>query len=277
VRAGAFKGTGARAVDEVKVWFRYALGTPYQADESVIIDAPLDQPRDFEMRVYLRAGPPDLGRTYRLGWNGATDVIINNPIIDQAGSRIPQALSPIERLTRGKRPQEEIDAAKKALENFSSAIKKTRREVKVAYVFNPEVDLKTIPRLQIESLEIEGPVLDWPPKGRTEIFFDSEERAIDQKYIREIFARFLPRAYRRPVETKEIDEMASWVLKVQEANKLSAREAVAKGVRAVLCSPGFLFIQEPTGQAEKSRALNDFELASGSPTSCGARCRTLNS
>src|SRR5262249_30134725 len=31
VRAGAFKGTGAHAVDEVKVWFRYAFETPYQA------------------------------------------------------------------------------------------------------------------------------------------------------------------------------------------------------------------------------------------------------
>src|SRR5262249_15549724 len=125
-------------------------------------------------------------------------------------------------------------------------------------VFNPEVDLATIPRLQIESLEIEGPVLDWPPKGRTEIFFDGEERTFDQKYIREIFARFLPRAYRRSVEPKEIDKMVSWVLKVQEASeasKLSGKEAVARGVRAVLCSPGFLFIQEPTGQAQKSRLL----------------------
>lgn len=136
------------------------------------------------------------------------------------------------------------------------------REVKVAYVFNPEVDLQTIPRLQIESLEIEGPVLDWPPKGRTEIFFGSEERTFDQKHIREIFARFLPRAYRRPVEPREIDELVSWVLKVQEANKLSGKEAVANGVRAVLCSPGFVFLQEPTGQAQKSRLLNDFELAS---------------
>jgi hypothetical protein len=262
VRAGAFKGTGARAVDEVKVWFRYALDTPYQANESVVIDAPLDQPKDYEMRVYLRPGPSDLARRYRIGWNGARDVIINNPIIDALAKEFLKLYLRKEGLTRGKRPQAEIDEAKKALDEFYLRYPKARREVKVAFVFNPEVNLETIPRLQIESLEIEGPVLDWPPKGRTEIFFDGEERTFDRKYIRKIFARFLPRAYRRSVESKEIDEMVSWVLKVQEASKLSGKEAVAKGVRAVLCSPGFLFIQEPTGQAQKSRLLNDFELAS---------------
>ncbi len=262
VRAGAFKGAGARAVDEVKVWFRYALETPYQADESVVIDAPLDQPRDFEMRVYLRKGTPDMSHTYRIGWNGANDVIINNPIIDKLDDEFRRLYNRLENLTRFKHPQAEIDATKRALDEYYVRYRETRREVKVAYVFNPEVDLKTIPRLQIESLEIEGPVLDWPPKGRTEIFFDSEERTIDQRYIREIFARFLPRAYRRPVEPSEIDEMVSWVLKVQELNELSAPEAVAKGVRAVLCSSDFLFMQEPTGQAQTSRRLNDFELAS---------------
>src|SRR5262249_36277609 len=160
VRAGAFKGTGARAVDEVKVWFRYALDTPYQADESVVIDAPLDQPRDFEMRVYLRPGPPDLARRYRIGWNGNTDVIFNNPIIDKLDQEFLKLYLKIEGLTRGKRPQAEIDAAKQALDEYFVRYREARREVKVAYVFNPEVDLKTIPRLQIESFEIEGPLLD---------------------------------------------------------------------------------------------------------------------
>lgn len=128
VRAGAFKGTGARVVDEVKVWFRYALDTPYQANESVVIDAPLDQPRDYEMRVYLRPGPADLPRTYRIGWNGATDVIINNPIIDTLDKEFLEHYLRIERLTRGKRPAAEIDAAKKAVDEFYLRYQKTRRK-----------------------------------------------------------------------------------------------------------------------------------------------------
>lgn len=83
VRAGAFRGTGDRAVDQVRVGFRYTPSTPIEANASVVIDAPLDQPRDFEMKVFLRAGSPEQERTYRLIWNGANDVIINNPVIDR--------------------------------------------------------------------------------------------------------------------------------------------------------------------------------------------------
>src|SRR5262249_36656190 len=106
-----------------------------------------------------------------------------------------------------------------------------------------------------------GPVADWPPRGRTELFFDGEERAVDAPYIREIFARFLPRAYRRPVEPREIDAVVAWVLKAQEANKLSGIDAVREGVKMVLCSPGFLLLQEPGGPSAAPRRLDDHELA----------------
>jgi hypothetical protein len=263
IRAGAFRGTGARAVDDVKVWFRYALDTPYEAKASVVIDTPLDQPKDYEMMVFLRTGPPDLDRTYRIGWIGATDVVINNPILDRLDTKeYHENFYRLYFAVQKKRPQAEIDDAKKKLEDFYAYYRKTRREeVKVLHVINPKIDLQTVPRLWIESLEIEGPVLTWPPKGRTELFLAEAERPIDKAYIREIFTRFLPRAYRRPVAPKEIDEIVAWVLKAQEANRLSGREAVAKGVRAVLCSPRFLYIQEPAGKVQKVRPLNDHELA----------------
>src|SRR5262249_30887593 len=81
--AGAFRGTGKRAVDQVRIGFVYTPNTPIEAKASVVIDAPLDQPRDFEMMVFLRAGRPDQQRSYRLIWNGANDVIVNNPVIDR--------------------------------------------------------------------------------------------------------------------------------------------------------------------------------------------------
>jgi hypothetical protein len=257
VRAGAFKGTGARAVDDVQVWFRYAIGTPYEAKGAVVIDTPIDQPKDFEMMLFLRAGPPDLDRTYRIGWIKATDVVVKNPIIEKLDKEYLDLLYAV----RKNRPQAEIDEGNKKLEDYYEHYQKTRREVKVFHVINPKIDLEAIPRLWIESLDIEGPVLSWPPKGRTELLFAGTERAVDKDYIREIFARFLPRAYRRPVEPKEVDEIVSWVLRTQEENKLSGGQAVAKGVRAVLCSPGFLFIQEPTGKEQPARPLNDYELA----------------
>jgi hypothetical protein len=136
------------------------------------------------------------------------------------------------------------------------------RAHKPVFYYNPDFDLASIPRLFIESVEVEGPIVEWPPKGRTELFFASEDRTIDAGYIREIFARFLPRAYRRAVEAEEINDWVDWVLQAQKDFKLSGFDAVKEGIKAVLCSPGFLFIQEPTGDANKPQPLTDYELAS---------------
>lgn len=67
VRAGAFKGTGKHAVDEVRLWLSYTENTPIASKESVVIDAPLDEPKEFELKIYLRRGPPDIQKSLRLG------------------------------------------------------------------------------------------------------------------------------------------------------------------------------------------------------------------
>jgi hypothetical protein len=264
-RAGAFKGTGSSAVDDVKISFRYAQNTAIEVTETVVIDAPLDKPRDFEMKVFLRAGSPQLQRSYRLTWNGMPGVVIRNPVLHQLEREWYDKFkfhNLLQRLTAQKRPPAEIDEAKQKIEEFHNYYHKSVMELKVARVYNPKVDLQVIPRLWIESFEIEGPITTWPTRGRTELFFAGEERKIDKQYLRDIFARFLPRAYRRPVEPKELDDLVAWVLKTQEANGLSGSEAVKEGVKAVLCSPDFLLIREPTGTSSKPRKLTDHELAS---------------
>jgi mono/diheme cytochrome c family protein len=263
-RAGAFKGTGKHAADEVRVWLKYSPGTPIAAMESVVIDAPLEDPREFEMMIFLRAGTPDLPHGLRLGWNGGPkNLIVNSPARERLEKEWRDVYYKNEAIFRKKpaAPKEEVEAAKKRAEEAAERYHKAMREVDVAYVFNPEVDLQAIPRLWIEWLEIEGPVADWPPRSRTELFFDGEDRAVDEPYIREIFARFLPRAYRRPVGAEEVDAVAAWVLKARDANQLSGSEAVREGVRMVLCSPGFLLLQEPAGPTAQPRRLTDHELA----------------
>ena len=71
-------------------------------------------------------------------------------------------------------PAEEIEAAKKKTEELTERYHREMQAMTVYNVFNPEVDLEAIPRLWIESIEVEGPIADWPPKGRTELFFDGE-------------------------------------------------------------------------------------------------------
>jgi hypothetical protein len=264
IRAGAFKGTGMYALDEVRVWLQYSAGTPLAAKESMVIDAPLDQPKEFELMIYLRAGTSDSARSMRLGWNGGPkNLVIRSPGLEKLDQEARSVYFTNEKVFR-KKPAaspEELEAAKKRSEEMAARYRKGIQELDSAWVFNPEVDLDEIPRLWVEWLELEGPVADWPPRGRAELFFDGEARAIDEAYIREIFTRFLPRAYRRPVQPKEIDAVVSWVLKAQEKDKLTGLDAVREGVKLALCSPGFVLLQEPTGDSPKSRRLTDDELA----------------
>jgi hypothetical protein len=262
IRAGAFKGTGAHAVDAVKFTFRYTPGLPVEAKESIIIDAPLDKPKDYEFKVFLRLGSPSIPKGYFLSWNGTPKVVIANPETDKLQTIHRNLAIKYQAMVLGQRPAAELQAQKKKIEEAIDKFHKHMLELKPAYVYNPDIDLKAIPRLWLEWVEMEGPIDEWPAKGRKELFFKGETRTIDKKYIREIFANFLPRAYRRPVEPKEIDDVVSWVLKFQAKNQLSGTDAVKAGVKMVLCSPGFLLIQEPTGTADKPRQLTDYELAS---------------
>ena len=133
---------------------------------------------------------------------------------------------------------------------------------KPAFIYNPDYDLASIPRLRLESWEVEGPIVEWPPKGRTELFFAGEERPIDASYIRKSSPAFC----RGRIAGLSSRRKSTWwcrsCSRPRKTYKLSGIDAVKEGVKAVLCSPGFLMIQEPTGDANKPQPLTDYELAS---------------
>jgi len=231
-RAGAFKGTGKYAVDQVRLSLQYTPGTPIAAKESVVIDAPLDQPQEFEMMIFLRAGTPDIPKSLRLHWNGGPkELVLKSPLYLKLEGDWRNLSFKNEAKFRKKTPTpEERETFKKEYDEAAARFHQGVQEMEVAYVFNPEVNLEQVPRVWVEWLEVEGPIAPWPPQGRTELFFDGEARTIDGTYLREIFARFLPRAYRRPVEPREIDAVVAWVQKAQEASHLSGIDAVREGV-----------------------------------------------
>src|SRR5262249_31147865 len=68
-----------------------------------------------------------------------------------------------------------------------------------------------------------------------------EERD-DDAYLREIFARFLPRAYRRPATDDEINRIVAWTRDERLKRELPFPQAVREGVKNVLCSPAFLYL-----------------------------------
>jgi len=78
---------------------------------------------------------------------------------------------------------------------------------------------------------------------------------------RRLLAAFMPRAFRRPVDSPEIEAFVAKILAAKREFGLSYHETLRHGLAAVLVSPGFLLIQEP--QLENTaRPLDDHELAS---------------
>lgn len=127
------------------------------------------------------------------------------------------------------------------------------------------------PGLAVEWVEVEGPLFDlWPPESHRRIFGDLPQapapeynnrnrvEVVSQDPLadaRRILKHFATRAFRRPASD---EETAPFVSLVQEklAEKYSFEAAVRVGLKGVLVSPQFLFLQELPGQ------LDDFALAS---------------
>ncbi len=135
---------------------------------------------------------------------------------------------------------------------------------------------RPIPYLAIDWYEIDGPVYDtWPPKSHTRILLPSQNRDNEEAYAREVLQAFISRAFRRPARAEEV---ARYLAGFQRArpHKPNFVEAIKVPLIAVLCSPSFLFLSEPTlravgdlnqDAADNSsdaglRTLNDYELAS---------------
>jgi mono/diheme cytochrome c family protein len=118
------------------------------------------------------------------------------------------------------------------------------------------------PELLVDWLELEGPVIgSWPPESSQRLLFDSAAKDQDETaYAREVLARFMPRAYRRPVEAAEIEAKLELFKKVR-AEKPSFNEAIKTPLAAVLASPHFLYLVEPESPGAKAKPLNGHELA----------------
>jgi len=283
-RAGAFSGKGKFAVENVKLKFEFGKsGEQVNLDRgAVIIDAPLDKPRDYVIEIYLHPRPDVTGNNKAsLTWNGVpayAQELVRGALVQKGLILVVPDVYKLEHelasehyriASEEKRKNTSAERINEILKaRFAEMDDKRARAVQAnvdakmpAFLYNPDYDLASIPRLWLESWEVEGPIVDWPPTGRTKLFFAGEERLIDEGYIGEIFARFLPRAYRRAVEPEEINDWVRWVLKAQKEYQLSGIDAVKEGVKAILCSPGFLLLQEPTGSANKPQPLTGYELA----------------
>ncbi|MBT6153293.1 MAG: DUF1592 domain-containing protein [Planctomycetaceae bacterium] len=237
---------------------QYAMNSPIQVEE----DVTLNSSGVTEAVLFLRGpvnGEVKGPQVFDMLWNHTEKAVITEPNYKKVFSNWTRLRGLLERAATRRAPKVEVDALKK---ERSVVEKQLNAWTGVANIYNPKMDLDKLPRLLLESIEIEGPIQqEWPPASHKALFFAGDERR-DDAYVREMFARFLPRAYRRSVTKEEIDSVVSVVKNAQNTSNLSFHDAMRVGLQRVLCAPGFLFLEEPTGKQTKPRPLNDYELAS---------------
>ena len=248
-----------------KFRLRYALKSPIEVEEEVTLD-----PSGVTEAVLFLRGPVNGEvkgpQVFNMLWNHTEKAVIREPNYMKLVSHWTRLRGLLERAATNRAPQAEVAALKK---ERSVVEKKLNAWTGVANIHNPEMDLDKLPRLLLESIEIEGPIQkEWPPASHKALFFAGDERR-DDAYVREIFARFLPRAYRRPVTNEEIDSVVAVVNSAQTTGKLAFHDAMRVGLQRVLCAPGFLLLGESVVfRSAKERpfaerkATNDYELAS---------------
>jgi len=122
---------------------------------------------------------------------------------------------------------------------------------------NDRPDPLTKPRAVVEWMEFEAPVNNgWPPAYHTRILFDSPLRATDEMaYLRAVLGKFLPRAFRRPVTSEEVDRYARVYKLVKEQLGLKTlEESIRETLATALISPEFLLHTNGRGHEQHELA-----------------------
>jgi len=112
------------------------------------------------------------------------------------------------------------------------------------------------PRLRVWEIALEGPHVEtWPPAGHQLLYGNLKQDEITAETIPGRIEAFAKVAFRRPPVGRELEPIQALV-----AGKLTAGmeplDALQLGFRAILCSPGFLYMNLGEGE------LDDTALAS---------------
>jgi mono/diheme cytochrome c family protein len=123
------------------------------------------------------------------------------------------------------------------------------------------------PGLAVQWLEVEGPLGEWPPASHRLLFGDlplRPSKAVGQRLpvvssdpmsdADRLLRAFLRRAYRRAVTPDDLRPFLKLLRRLLDAGQ-DFEGAIRAAYKAILCSPGFLFLQDKRG------ARDEFALA----------------
>jgi len=124
-----------------------------------------------------------------------------------------------------------------------------------AYVSKDNMAVYPGPSLHIHWIEVEGPLPEaWPTESYRRVFGDVDPKTGKLADAEKLIRAFLPRAFRRPIREGEEKPYVALVAQSLEM-KQPFEVALRTGYKAVLASPKFLFLREPSGP------LDDYALA----------------
>ena len=113
-----------------------------------------------------------------------------------------------------------------------------------------------MPHIRIHEVQIRGPIIDqWPPPSQRAVLGDEPFRV---ERTRAIIASFASRAYRRPATEPEIDRLMT-LIEERRRQGHDALSSLKDALKAVLCSPAFLYLTEPGKDAHSP--LTSYDLA----------------
>lgn len=256
VRAGATTGQ-----DGEPVYMDITKGANGRTGR-VRVDAPIDKPQVYEVKGVMSAA---LGGELQAGIVNFTRFTDPNFVGMLLGSTADKEFK------AGNKKQASQLRARGRAEGVYSVNYHRSQFTKAA------LDLDKLPRLFIDYIELEGPLSGrWPPQSRTQLYAalgdnrpaaGEEYEPIDTNDARQtarlIIAEYLPRAFRRSVAASEIDAVVA-VVEEELRNDKTFEQALKTGLVAMLCSPAFLYLFEPTSPQTPAaqRQLTDAELAS---------------
>jgi len=130
-----------------------------------------------------------------------------------------------------------------------------------------------LPQIRIDDIEIRGPLYDeWPRPSQQAVFGRDVDRfaaadlrsdvsapgtSSSEDDLRQQLAEFATRAYRRPARNDEVERLVE-LIGTRRAEGATMAEAWTDALKAVMCSPGFLYLNN---DADDGR-LTSYALAS---------------
>ena len=110
------------------------------------------------------------------------------------------------------------------------------------------ITAQKLPQIRIHEVEIRGPLYDeWPTAPQRTIFGQAWQQVssggeMSETQMRRQLAEFMRKAYRQPVAPEDVDRVMAVVRNRKSAGRSSV-QAYCDGIKAVLASPKFIYLQ----------------------------------